>query len=52
MESQADLALPDQMGGILRTGDLAVFDNDGMARIIGRKNVCSKSLVTVSDWMN
>ena len=36
-ESQADLALPDQMGGILRTGDLAVFDNDGMARIIGRK---------------
>jgi len=36
-ESQADLALPDQMEGILRTGDLAVLDESGMAQITGRK---------------
>ena len=36
-ESQADLTLPDQMKGVLRTGDLAVLDKTGMAQITGRK---------------
>jgi acyl-coenzyme A synthetase/AMP-(fatty) acid ligase len=35
-ECQEDLASPDQMGGILRTGDIAILDKTGMATITGR----------------
>lgn len=34
----ADLALPDQMLGFLRTGDLAKRDEEGYYYIVGRKN--------------
>lgn len=36
-ERRADLALGNELGGMLRTGDIACFDEDGFARIVGRK---------------
>jgi len=35
-ESAEDLALDDQLNGILRTGDIAKYDNDGFYYITGR----------------
>lgn len=35
-EKPADLALGDQLGGVLYTGDLAVRDADGFFRLVGR----------------
>ncbi len=34
----ADLALGDELGGVLHTGDLAVRDFEGIYRIVGRKS--------------
>jgi acyl-coenzyme A synthetase/AMP-(fatty) acid ligase len=34
----ADLALGDELGGVLHTGDVAVRDSEGMYRIVGRKS--------------
>jgi len=34
----ADLALGDELGGVLHTGDLAVRDSEGMYRIVGRRS--------------
>lgn len=37
-EKGEDLALKDERHGILETGDMAQFDNDGFYYIVGRKN--------------
>ena len=36
-ECQEDLAKPDERGGVLVTGDMAQFDEDGYYTIVGRK---------------
>jgi acyl-coenzyme A synthetase/AMP-(fatty) acid ligase len=40
--SASDLAIPDQLGGTLRTGDLAEVDEDGIYWIRGRKSRFAK----------